>query len=246
MLVGFWLLLVLLSRAVERAFRPDPLFGVLHLLARVYVRIFHRLRVEGAENIPQSVPSSGLIVIANHVSGLDPVMIQTACRFEIRWMMLREMMLPGLESFWEYLDVIAVGGSGDSQSARTAIKHVKDGQVLGIFPQGAIERPWKTGPIGFQPGVGLIISRTGAPVLICIIDSVPRCESAWGSFFKPSPGRGARLRFLPMIRYQDQQLNAAAIVDDLERRIREAGSTNVSATPEHHPPGHDTERTNER
>lgn len=218
------MLWVVVSRVLERAPRPDVFYGLLCTSARVYLRLFHRLRVSGHEHLPDRIGPEGLIVIANHVSGLDPIAIQCVCRFEIRWMMLREMMLPTFDALWSWLEVIPVS-TADSQAARTALKHVKSGGVLGIFPQGAIERPWKGGRVEFQPGVGLIVSRTGAPVLICRLDSVPRCSTAWGSLFRPAPSPGLRLRILGVVRYADAGLDAAQIVADLERRIRSAEAT---------------------
>ena len=61
---------------------------------------------EGAENIPSWHPGDPLpgplVVVGNHTAGIDPLLVQSACIFEIRWLMLSEMMVggPTLQALW--------------------------------------------------------------------------------------------------------------------------------------------------
>lgn len=207
-------LVALFSRAVMRGPREDVLTGVASLVSRAYCRVVHGLRVEGLENVPREFPG-GLVVVANHTAGVDPLVVQAAVPFYVRWMMIESMMLPALAGLWEWLEVIPVsGGRRELASARTAIRAVTSGAALGIFPEGGIERPART-LLPFIPGVGLIIAKTGAPVLPVVIEGTPVSKSAWGSLLRFSR---TRVRIMPVIRYDARGMKPEAIAGDLERK----------------------------
>ncbi len=175
---------------------PEPDLALALLANRLYCRVVHRLRVEGSGHIPTR--PGALVVVANHTAGIDPLLIQAACPFVVRWMMARDMMHPRLGAFWRWLGVIPVDRSGrDTTSARAAIAHLRAGGVLGVFPEGGIERP----PRRLRPflaGVGLIVARTGAPVLPIIIDDTPVADPAWASLARPSR---STIRVLPIVHF---------------------------------------------
>ncbi len=70
----------------------------------------------------------------------------------------------------------------------------------------------------FIPGVGLIIAKTGAPVLPLVIEGAPYAATAWGSLFKPSR---TRVRVMPLISYPKEGMKPEQIARDLERRYAE-------------------------
>lgn len=193
--------------------------GIVWRLFRLYVRVVHGLRVEGLEHVPGRKAGGPLIIVANHTAGVDPLLIQSMCRCEIRWMMANHMQVAELDWMWEIGKVIGVSGDGrDSTAAREAIRHVQAGGVLGIFPEGGLERPPRV-LRPFLPGVGLIVSKTRAPVLCVLIDGTPQVDPAWASLWRFSR---SRLRFLPPVNYAGSGLKAAAIAEDLERRFVDA------------------------
>jgi 1-acyl-sn-glycerol-3-phosphate acyltransferase len=189
--------------------------GVLYRLIQIYALAVHRLRVRGREHLHRR--SGPLIVVANHTSGVDPLLIQAASHFEIRWMMARDMMVPAGRALWEFARIIPVDRErGDSAALREAIRHLRQGGVLGVFPEGGIERP--PGVLRpFEPGLGLIIARTRAPVLPVIIRGTPYATTAWESLFRSSR---ARLEVHPPIDAATLPDTPAAIVADLESRFR--------------------------
>jgi 1-acyl-sn-glycerol-3-phosphate acyltransferase len=166
--------------------RPgDMAAGFAHRVIKLYVNIVHPTTVVGACHIPRE--SGPLIVVCNHTAGLDPALVQARCGFFIRWMMAKDMMLPQYREFWEWAEIIAVdrGARSDTGSAREAIRHLKNGGVLGVFPEGGIERP--PGVLKpFMPGIGLIAARTNAPVLPVFIRDTPVVPQAWDSLWTPS------------------------------------------------------------
>lgn len=208
-------LLVWVSQLALRGPRDDLATGLGWVLLKFYLWLLHRARFDGMENVPRTRRPGPLIVIANHTSGIDPLLIQDACPFYVRWMMARTMMIPDLNWLWEWLEVVPVSGGGkELASARQAIRTVEGGGALGIFPEGRIERPAGT-LLPFVPGVGLIIAKTGAPVLPMVIDGTPRAHTAWGSLARFSR---SRVRVMPLIDYSTSGLRPEQIAADLQRR----------------------------
>ncbi|HEX8875416.1 MAG TPA: lysophospholipid acyltransferase family protein [Phycisphaerales bacterium] len=208
----------MLSALLVRNPRRDPMVGLLVGLMRVFARFVQRARYEGRGHVPASMHPGPLIVVSNHTAGADVPLIQAVCPFEIRWMMARSMQVEFLQWFWEWANVIGVDVNGrDSAALREAIRHVDAGGVLGIFPEGGLERPARQ-IMAFQPGVGLLIKKTGAKVLPVVIDGTPQVDPAWASLWRF--GR-ARVRFHEPIDYAASGMSASEIVADLQKRYLE-------------------------
>jgi len=169
-------------------------------LMRATARCVHRLRVEGRDHVPRAPASTvceGLVIVANHASGADPILIQASLPFEVRWIMAQDMRVGALERLWEFARVIFVDRrSGDSRGLREALRHLREGGVIGVFPEGFIERPARA-LLPFQEGVGVLIARSGAGVLPVVIDGTPEVDPAWAAILHPSR---STLRFLPIWR----------------------------------------------
>lgn len=206
-----WILLIVAARILLDNPRGDVLTGLLYHGCRLYCRTFQRAKASGTQHIPDSKHPGPLIVLANHTAGVDPFLVQTFMSFEPRWMMGADMMLPLFAPIWEHLRIIAVRRDGkDTSSAREALKHLKDGGVLGVFPEGGLEDPPRV-LRPFLPGIGLIIARSGAPVLPVLIEGTPVTQSPYGSLFV----RGdARLTFGPVMRFDG--MNGAQVTEKLE------------------------------
>ncbi|MEM1330667.1 MAG: lysophospholipid acyltransferase family protein [Planctomycetota bacterium] len=192
--------------------------GLVYRLFQFLAFWLHRVRVEGREHIPRTRAGVGpMIVVCNHTAGVDPILVQALCRFEVRWMMAEDMREPALEWVWSLGRVIFVdrrkGGGGNS--TRVAMKHLAEGGVIGIFPEGNLERPART-LLPFMKGVGLMVKRSGASVLPIVIDGTPQVDPAWASIYRPSH---SRVRVLPPIDYTETDLGAAEIVEDLQQRF---------------------------
>lgn len=222
-----WLLWAALAHALAALSpRPNDINVSLAIIfARLHARLVQGLRVSGREHIPTSRHPGPLVVVANHTSGLDPMLVQSVCPFEIKWMMAKDMQHPRFAWLWELADVISVnrvevaGENGetiqrgnDSAAARLAIKYLKSGGVVGVYPEGRIAPPGRIVP--FAPGVGLLVSRGNARVLQVIIEGTARTEELATALLVPAR---ARLRFLPMREYAG--MSAAEIAADLERRL---------------------------
>jgi len=199
--------------------RRDLETGLFMKVAAGYARVFHGLKVVGGPHIPDTRSPGPLIVIANHTAGVDPVLIQSVCPFEIRWIMSMDMRLPAFEWFWTWARIISIPRGNELPATREAIRHVRRGDdgsggVLGIFPEGAIERPDRQ-VLPFLRGVGLLIKKSEAIVLPVIIDGTPQVDPAWASLWRPSR---ATLTFKQPIDYRHSTLTPDEISADLRRR----------------------------
>jgi 1-acyl-sn-glycerol-3-phosphate acyltransferase len=218
-LIAIVFALALFARWVLDTPREDPLIGLAYRAIQIYSRRYHRLQVVGREHIPLARYPGSLVVVCNHTGGVDPLLVQSVCPFEIRWMMATDMMVERYEWFWRWAGIISVDRTGrDSAGTKEAIRHVKAGGVLGVFPEGAIERPTRH-VLPFHPGVGLIIARTGAPVLPVIVEGTPFPEgaNAWTSLYR----RGhARLTFGPVMELGSAREAQRAAPDQIAERLQ--------------------------
>ena len=107
-------------------------------------RLIFRIDARGSHNIPSTGP---VLICSNHIHNFDPVIIAMYCRRQIRFMAKAEAFE------WPVLGYLikAVGafpvkrGGSDISAIRTSIKYLKEGQAVGIFPEGTRS---KTGELG--------------------------------------------------------------------------------------------------
>lgn len=210
-----WLVVVPLLRQNDRG---DALTGLLWRTAQVYTYVWHRLRFEGRERLPDRENAErGLLVVANHTGSIDPLLIQSGCRFWIRWMMASDMMMHSLDWLWNSQNMIGVDRNGrDPASLRQAIRHLRGGGALGIFPEGRITAPPRE-LRPFLPGVGLLVSRTHVPVLLVWISGTPDTNKMSESLRLRSH---ARVVFVGLIDFGDER-DPEVISETLRNRLSE-------------------------
>ena len=182
---------------------PSRTIRFLHAIDRLYSRGFHRVDVTGVQRVPRA--GAGVIV-ANHISSLDPVLIQSTIARPVVWMMAAEYFaLPYLGKVFELIDVIPVGRDGrDSSALRRALRALSDGRLLGIFPEGKIA---KTRDLNsFETGAALIAVRGGAPVYPVRIEGTPRGGTMAGVFARP---QHVRLHFAEPLTLPNDRTAAA-------------------------------------
>ena len=231
LIIAGWLALGLacgiVARRLARGPRGDAGTGLLWLCTRLYCRLVHRPRYQGLGHVPGTNKPGGLIVVANHTGPVDPLAIQAACRFEIRWMMAREFMVPRLNWLWKRQRIIPVDRGGrDLSSAREAIRHLRQGGVIGIFPEGGIVRP--AGDLRpFHEGVGLLIARTKAPVLLAWVRDTPEATAMMPALLSRSR---SRVTFVDRITFEDKA-DPATITRTLRERLAEASGWRLNDEP---------------
>jgi 1-acyl-sn-glycerol-3-phosphate acyltransferase len=175
---------------------------------------FHDLRVLTPCPIPERGPG---ILVCNHTSSLDPVLLQAACPRVITWMMAREYAVFGIRWFLNAIEPILVERSGrDMAATRSALRALKDGKILGIFPEGRIETSHEL--LEFQTGIALLAQKSGAPVYPAYIDGSLRNKGMLEALIVPQQ---ARLTFGAPITLADDGEGREGL-ESATQRIRDA------------------------
>ncbi len=154
-------------------------------LSRLAGRIFFRFRVIHRERMIQSGP---VILAMNHQSYLDPPLAGTTCDRAIYFLARRTLLdVPLLGWVLPKLNVIPVNQEGVDRSAiKAVIRVLQAGNGVLVFPEGSRTLDGTLQPA--EPGMGLVIAKTLAPVVPMRIFGAREAL----------PRSGGRLRFVPI------------------------------------------------
>ena len=137
---------------------------VTYTLATPVLHLLYPFDVRGAENVPTDHP---VVLCGNHAHAVDPILMRVALPKDIgvRIMAKKELMdVPLLGGFLGRLGAFGVDrGHSDLNAVKTAIKTIRDGEHLMVFPEGT--RVKHEGEVQPKGGVVMIAMRTGAPLL---------------------------------------------------------------------------------
>ncbi|GGN03345.1 1-acyl-sn-glycerol-3-phosphate acyltransferase [Thermus composti] len=153
--------------------RPNLLYRLAWRPVRGLLHLLFGYRVEGAERVPKEGP---VILAANHLSILDPIVIAAGVRRPVSFLARSELFrLPLLSRLLPLLYAIPVErGQSDLFAIKSAIRALEKGMAFGIFPEGTRSRTGRLQP--FKTGVAAIAFRTGSPVVpVAVIGA----EEAW-------------------------------------------------------------------
>ena len=162
---------------------------LMRFLAWMLVHTVYRVRQEGLDNIPDEGPC---IVVCNHVSYMDAVVISACVKRPIRFVMdHRVFRAPILSFIFRAMRTIPIASERENASLKArafdeAAAALEAGEIVGIFPEGRLTH---TGELNaFRPGVLQILERTPVPVVPMAL------RGLWGSFFSRSHKRRAMRR----------------------------------------------------
>jgi 1-acyl-sn-glycerol-3-phosphate acyltransferase len=162
---------------------------LMRFLAWILVHSFYRVDQKGLENIPAEGPC---VIVCNHVSFVDPVVIAALVRRPIRFVMdHRIYSLPLLNFIFRTMRAIPIAPAKEDlammeRAFEDASKALKAGEIVCIFPEGRIT---DTGELyRFRPGLQRILAASPAPVVPMAL------RGLWGSFFSRASGGKAMRR----------------------------------------------------
>ena len=138
---------------------------MLYIIAKIkfliIFKLFFRLKVTGQENIPQDGP---FIIVANHSSLLDPVILGISIKPKIIFVAAAYLFKIGWLSYLlRKANSIPVQGENDISSLKRALKILQRGGVLGIFPEGGVDRQKDDLPI--KAGAAYLATKVGVPIV---------------------------------------------------------------------------------
>lgn len=141
----------------------EPAYDKLRPLGRLITKMMYKIEYVGTENIPAE---GGFILASNHVKALDPVYIALGVENrQIYYMGKKELFeLPVVNKiFIKANGFPIVRGGADKEAIDYAERVVKEGHILGIFPEGTRSKDYK--PARAKSGIGLIARESKADIL---------------------------------------------------------------------------------
>jgi len=138
---------------------------LLYIIAKIkfliIFKLFFRLKITGQENIPQD---GSFIIVANHSSLLDPVILGISIKPKIIFVAAAYLFKIGWLSYLlRKANSIPVQGENDISSLKRALKILQRGGVLGIFPEGGVDRQKDDLPI--KAGAAYLATKVGVPIV---------------------------------------------------------------------------------
>lgn len=139
-------------------------------LNRLFCRYFHRLPATSRLKLPEA---GAALVAANHVSGLDPLLLIAASRRPLRFIIAAEQYhRPLLNRLFRAVGCIPVDRQGRPERAyRSALSALKRGEVVALFPGGGIH-PSSQPPRRLKPGIARMAQLGGCPVFPVRLEGV--------------------------------------------------------------------------
>ena len=142
-------------------------YGTARVLATVALHTVLPVRYHHAERLTGEPP---MIVIGNHQSWLDPVVIGFAIKKrQVTFMGKKELAANGLiRGILKEAGVILVDRHNtDMEAMRACMKALRSGEILGIFPEGT--RHHEGVMREMETGVAMLALRSGAPVIPVLV-----------------------------------------------------------------------------
>lgn len=154
---------------------------LMRFLAWMLIHSFYRVDKQGLERIPDEGPC---VIVCNHVSYVDAVVIAGCVRRPIRFVMdHRIFAVPVLSFIFRTMRTIPIAPAREDAAMKErafaeAAAALRAGEIVGIFPEGRLT---ETGEMNlFRPGVVQIVETVPAPVVPLALCGL------WGSFFSRS------------------------------------------------------------
>lgn len=152
------------------------LYRFARFILRIFLTVVGRWRIIGRGNLPLEGP---VMVVCNHVSYWDPVLVGCAMTRQVHFMAKAELFsYPVLGPLVRALGAFPIKrGQSDRNALRTAIHLLQDGKVLGVFPEGTRS---KTGALMvFKPGITMLAYKVECPILPVAVVNSRRIFSGW-------------------------------------------------------------------
>ncbi|MES2817607.1 MAG: MFS transporter [Pseudomonadota bacterium] len=170
-------------------FRIVPEFGMrflVWLLGHSMYRVEHR-------ELAQIPDEGAAVLVCNHVSFVDALLIAGAVRRPIRFVMYYKIYrLPVLNFIFRTAGAVPIAGRSEDlaiyeQAFKKIGEYLRDGELVCIFPEGKLTGDGEINE--FKNGIARILEENPVPVIPMAL------QGLWGSFFSRDPNKGLFRRF---------------------------------------------------
>jgi acyl-[acyl-carrier-protein]-phospholipid O-acyltransferase / long-chain-fatty-acid--[acyl-carrier-protein] ligase len=150
----------------------------LHFVGRPLVRCFYRVRSLGIEHLPPG----GCLLLPNHITWVDALVLQLACPRPIRYIIDQEFYhKPTLRPFLRTVGCIPIDIRHSRSAIRAATEQLAAGEIVCLFPEGQLTRSGTL--LRLRRGYELIAQHAKAAVVPVWLDRL------WGSVFSFQGGK---------------------------------------------------------
>lgn len=180
----FVLLAILNFIVAGYLFIQVPIF-VVRFVLWVLTHTLYRVKHINLHHLPHK---GGALIVCNHVSYLDALMLSAVCPRLIRFVMQEEYAnFPPLKRFLKRAGVIPISANNRSsiKAAFTEVEHaLNNGELVCIFPEGQLTNDGEVQE--FMRGMDIILRRSSVPVIPMAL------KGLWGSYFSRHKGRACK------------------------------------------------------
>ena len=225
--LGWTIPQVFLALAIANALVAIYIFTLvpeflMRFLSWVLVRTLYRLRLHGIEdNVPDEGPA---LLVCNHVSYMDALILSACVPRPVRFVMYYKIFnIPVMSWIFRTAKAIPIAGARENpEIMRRAFEEIDaalaDGQIVGIFPEGALTRDGEIA--AFKSGVEKVLEARPVPVVPMAL------KGMWTSMWSHRDGRMRRMRLPRRLRAHIEVLAAvpvdgsSATAESLEAQVR--------------------------
>jgi 1-acyl-sn-glycerol-3-phosphate acyltransferase len=140
------------------------LYTIFKVIFAFILKVFGRYQVFGRQNLPDSGP---LIIVSNHISNWDPLMVGVAIPRRVSFIAKEELfgipLVGSLLKAWGMLPIKR--GRIDREALSKPLDLLKDKKVIGIFIEGKRNLKNPDTMLKPQPGAAMLALRSGAPIV---------------------------------------------------------------------------------
>jgi len=169
---------------------------LMRFMVWMLVHSVYRLQKSGLERIPETGPA---ILVCNHVSYVDALVIAAACRRPIRWVMYHRIFhIPGLRFFFKTVKAIPIAPAKEDaalleRAYQKIAQALAQGELVGLFPEGQLTSDGEM--TQFRSGIQRILEQSPVPVVPVALSGL------WRSLFARNRDKLRHLtRLFPRIR----------------------------------------------